>query len=175
MLRAEGTIAACEFEVVLRSCEFEEPYRKLAAELGVSDLVSFGPHLPYEEAIREMVSADALLLFQGRGFNHAVPAKLYEYLYAGRPIFALLDRGGETDNVLRSLGVDSRADITNAQEIAEALRLFVAQLRAGKVPMPSPEQVAPYSRRRQARRLSGVLEEVLRESAELSPPLAELR
>lgn len=165
LLRAEGVLGSADFRLVLRASGVEDEYRTLAERLGVSDLVSFEPHVPYEQAIQEMVTADALLVFQGSAYNHAVPAKLYEYLYARRPILALLDRAGETENVLRGLGVESRADIGNVDEISSVLRPFIAQLRTGSASRPTLEQIAPFSRRRQAGKLVAVLEEVLRETA----------
>lgn len=160
-LQREGVIGAGDFRLVLRSCEFEDQYRGLADSAGVAGLVSFEPHLPYEQAIQEMVTADGLLVFQGAGFNHAVPAKLYEYLYARRPIFALVDRAGETEAVLRDIGIESRAGIDDVAGIVSTLRNFIARLRAGDMPVPTLAEIEPFSRRRQAGRLSALLAEVL--------------
>jgi len=164
ILADRGEISEDSFELVLRGCENDDAYRDLATAAGVDGLVRFGSRIPYDEAIREMVEADALLVFQGSVYNHAVPAKLYEYLYARRPIFALLDRAGETARVLAGLGVENVADIDDVPAIAERLGCFARDLRDGTVHVPGEQAIAPYSRRRQATQLSRLLHDVVAEA-----------
>jgi hypothetical protein len=144
--------------VLLRSCGFTEQYRDLSERLGVADIVEFGEFLPYEEALQEMVAADALLVFQGTEFNHAVPAKIYEYLFARRPMFAILDRTGETYRVLSELNVHSAASISDVDEIGERFWSFVDDVRHGRVPLPPRAVVDSYSRKAQTRKLGALLE-----------------
>ena len=66
----------------------------LARAHGVEDMLEVVPHLPYRQALVEMLRADALLLLQAANCNEQIPAKLYEYLRARRPILALTDPAG---------------------------------------------------------------------------------
>lgn len=156
-LKREGRINSNSLQVVFRACGFEGRYRSAAEALDIGDLIVFGPYLPYEQAIEEMVSADGLLVFQGSTFNHAVPAKIYEYFYARRPVFALLDKAGETQRVLREVGIVSIASIDDSDEIARQLAAFIAGLEGGDYRLPPESAIEIYSRRQQTLRLSGLL------------------
>ncbi|MBV8169479.1 MAG: glycosyltransferase family 4 protein [Alphaproteobacteria bacterium] len=68
----------------------------LARRCGVEGLVEVLPSVPYRESIRRQQAADVLLLLQWNDPREQgnVPAKLFEYLAAGRPILGLgLDDG----------------------------------------------------------------------------------
>ena len=62
-----------------------------ATTYGVTDAVAIRPHVPYRRALELQMEADALLLLQwnDRRDEGNVPAKLFEYLYARRPILFL--------------------------------------------------------------------------------------
>jgi hypothetical protein len=82
--------------------------------------------VPYRLAIGEMMGADLLLLFQGRQFNTQIPAKIYEYLRAARPLMGLVDHAGQTARVLSGYGGTSVVDIGSSDEIIVALRAWLA-------------------------------------------------
>jgi len=50
-----------------------------------------------------------LLLLQASNCNSQIPAKVYEYLRAGKPILALTDPEGDTATLLRNLGINTIA------------------------------------------------------------------
>jgi hypothetical protein len=126
-----GAVRAGELRVVLRATGHDAHYRRVIAEMGVEAFVTLEPPVGYREALREMLSADGLLVFQGRDSNTAIPAKLYEYLRARRPILALVDDEGDTAALLRELRVGTLAPLTSSTGIATALSAFLATLRAG--------------------------------------------
>lgn len=157
-LKETRGIGSSGLRIVFRGSGFEGQYRIAAGEAGVADMVEFADYLPYEQAIEEMVRADGLLMFQGAVYNHAIPAKFYEYLYARRPLFALVDKDGETRRVLDELGIESVASIDSVDEIAERLEVFISAVRNGEYALPPEAAIEAYSRRRQTLRLSGLLE-----------------
>ena len=55
-------------------------------------------------------SADLLLLLDTPGRRIGVPAKLYEYVGARRPVLALAERDGDTALVLRNSGLPYRTE-----------------------------------------------------------------
>jgi glycosyltransferase involved in cell wall biosynthesis len=95
-VRSDGACDLAGVEIVLRATAHDKLYRTWIDELCLTDVVRLAPSLPYHAALREMLDADGLLIFQGRNCNHQTPAKLYEYMRAGRPIFAIADRDGDT-------------------------------------------------------------------------------
>jgi glycosyltransferase involved in cell wall biosynthesis len=74
-------------------------------QLGIGDVVTCVPWIPRAKVLQRMRAASALLLIQP-AHSVSIPGKLYEYLAAGRPIFALIDEG-ETADLIRAadLGV----------------------------------------------------------------------
>jgi glycosyltransferase involved in cell wall biosynthesis len=70
----------------------------------LSSAVSFLPREPYEVSLQRLFTADLLLLLQASDDTVGlVPAKLYEYLRAQRPILALVKTGAVTE-ILEATG-----------------------------------------------------------------------
>ena len=159
ILKQDDNFNPGAIKIIFRACGFEKDYKAAAAKLGVADLVTFAEYLPYEQAIREMVTADGLMLFQGSVFNHAVPAKFYEYLYARTPIFALIDKDGETAVVLQKLGITSTANIDSVEDTVAKFRHYIRSIKSGAYKLPAASLIEQFSRRRQVERLSEILEE----------------
>ena len=160
-LKEKRTICASRLQIVFRASGFEEEYRKMADDLGVSDLVALKGYIPYDQAIEEMANADALLVFQGSAFNHAVPAKLYEYLYARKPILGILDKTGETQRVLKDVGITNTASIHDAEEIAKLVGVVIDTIGEESPFLGNPLAIEQYSRRNQTRKLRSILEEIV--------------
>jgi glycosyltransferase involved in cell wall biosynthesis len=160
-LKMNGTIDAARLRVVLRATSHDETYRPQLAALGIDDLVELAPVVSYREALAEMLTADGLLLFQAANCNHQVPAKLYEYLRAGRPILALTDPAGDTAAELRSAGIGTIVPLGDADAIAAALPRFVEGIVSGRETGAAPDVAARYSRRHGAVRLAALLDEVV--------------
>ncbi|HEX2013264.1 MAG TPA: glycosyltransferase, partial [Roseateles sp.] len=78
LLAARGQIAPGRFRLRFRAAVHEQLLRDLATRHGVADYIELLPPLPYTEALREMMCADALLVLQAANCNEQVPAKLYE-------------------------------------------------------------------------------------------------
>ena len=112
--------------------------------------------------------ADLLLIFQG-GHVLQIPAKFYEYLSTGKPIFAVAKKGALT-NLLEETGSGTWADSEKPEEIAAGL------LKALALPALSSEEVQQrwYSRfhyRSLAARLAGSIRELLSSGRKLSTVL----
>jgi glycosyltransferase involved in cell wall biosynthesis len=159
-LKREGVISASSLRIVLRASGYDERYRKQISELGIQDVVRLEPPKPYVDALAEMLTADGLLVFQGYTSNPAVPAKLYEYLRARRPIIALVHEDGDTAATLRAEGVGCIMPLDSPEMIVEGLKRFLSRLREGSAPVLSPEAVRKHSRSARAAELAALLEEI---------------
>lgn len=159
-LKHQGKIDSRTLQVTLRATGRDELHRASAQEAGVDDIVVFAPPLPYGEALREMLEADGLLLFQAANCNHQIPAKVYEYFRAGRPIFTLTDPAGDTAAAVQEAGLDNIAPLDDTDAIAREFAKFVLELRAGRLAGASTQAVAQYSRRSLTARLADLLDEV---------------
>jgi glycosyltransferase involved in cell wall biosynthesis len=98
---------------------------------GLADRIEVHGQVPYARCLREMAAADILLLMDSPGRTVGVPAKLYEYLGAGRPVLALGEPEGDLAWVLRQSGVPYRiAPPGDATAVATALLDLAGALRA---------------------------------------------
>lgn len=143
--------------VILRASGSEEWLARSIAERQVSDIVRLEPRCSYQDALREVCSADGLLVFQGYTSNPAVPAKLYEYIRAGRPIFGMVDSDGETAALLREVGVTGIAELNSVDDIELHLERFITAIRAGTLAGVSRESALEYSREHRAQELATLL------------------
>jgi glycosyltransferase involved in cell wall biosynthesis len=98
----------------------------LCQDLGLSRLVEFAPRVSRAESLQAMMSASSLLLLQP-GHSVAVPAKVYEYLAAGRPILAIAE--GETADIVEASGVGIVAASTDEAGIVRALEALLRRAR----------------------------------------------
>lgn len=153
-------IAAGQFVVRFRAAVHEDLLRDLARRHGVEAFVDIQPAIGYRDALREMMEADALLVMQGANCNEQIPAKVYEYLRAGRPILALADPAGDTGRTLAGLGYPFVTPLESAEAIERALPGFLAGLEAGTLPIAPRTAVERYSRRTLSGRFAALLDEV---------------
>ena len=159
-LKEAGKISAGQLQIVLRATGSDDLYRPLLSDLGLADIVKLAPTVSYRDALREMLQADGLLLFQAGMCNHQIPAKLYEYLRAGRPIFALTDSKGNTATSLRAANALDIVDITDVDSIAAGLQRFIKRLEEG-ISQGVPREIANlHSRRSRTRELALLLDQV---------------
>jgi len=158
-LKARGAIDAARLRLLLRATGHDDYVAGLLARYGIADLVQLAPHIAYRDALAEMLGAHGLLILQASNCNRQVPAKLYEYLRAGRPILALTDPAGDTAATLRAAGIDTQAPLDDAAAIEAALLRFLALAAAGQAPLPPAAVVAGASRRARSEQLAQLLDQ----------------
>lgn len=146
--------------VVLRATGHDDFHRSLVAQNDIDDIVSIESPLPYRDALREMMEVDGLLVFQASNCNHQVPAKIYEYLRARRPILALTDPKGDTAEVLRNAGIGSIAPLDDEDSIVHGLLELVSEIREGRATVASDDEISKHSRRNRTAALAAMLNEV---------------
>ena len=160
-LKRQGAVSPENLRIVLRATGHESLYSGMLTEYGISDLVALMPAIPYRAALREMLEADGLLIFQASNCNHQVPAKIYEYFRAMKPILALTDPAGDTAGVLRQAGVGTVVPLDDERAIIGELAAFVQRVSAGQEHGADRESAARYARRTQTGTLSRVLDQAL--------------
>ena len=172
-LRAAGRLDSRSVEVVFRASGYEQVFAPHIRRLGLEDLVTFCAPIPYGEALSEMMAADGLLILQAANCNQQIPAKLYEYLYAGRPILCLTDPAGDTGQLMKQLGSRYIAPLDSAADIKTALLGFVTDLQQDRGYVVPPETVSGFSRRTLTGELARTLDETLAEAAGVTAPPAQ--
>lgn len=162
-LQEAGIVDATNFRLILRATGHDSYLAAMLARHGIEKLVVLAPHIPYREALSEMLNADGLLILQAENCNHQVPAKLYEYLRARRPILALTDAHGDTADVLRQGGVDTMAPLDDSAAIASALVRFRDLAEKGEAPIAPDNVIASHSRQARTAQLASLLDKFARQ------------
>lgn len=134
--------------------------RQLAEQRGIGELIEILPQAPYREALTEMLRADALLVLQSDDCNDQVPAKLYEYLRAARPVLCLADPAGDTARTCLGAGLPDIAPLEDAEAIASRLLGLIEAIHRGTAPHPSPAAIRSASRQSRSAQLAGWLDVV---------------
>jgi hypothetical protein len=159
-LKIRGTIDRQSLCIILRAPGDIPYFKSLAEKYHVADVVKVEPPLTYREAVSEMMAVDGLLVFQGSPFNTQVPAKIYEYFRARKPIFGLVDPTGETARVLCAAGFHDLVPMACATAIALRLADFISQTRQGTAKIASDDVIFASSRKHRASELARVLDEI---------------
>lgn len=124
---------------------------------GLEGVVTLSGQIPYARALKEMVRSDILMLLDSPGRTIGVPAKLYEYLGAGRPVLALGESESDLAWVLRESGILYRIVApTDTAAIEQALGALIAELEAGCA-VTTPGRRLAFTRENTARQLADVL------------------
>ena len=105
-------------------------------------------------------NSTVLLLFTHPHEKGVLTGKVFDYLGAGRPILAVPDDHGDVTALLRRTGAGVTA--STVEEITQVLATWYNQWKAGgHIELTrNPDEIQRYSRRNQARRLAGILEEI---------------
>lgn len=162
-LKQRGMLDASRLLIRLRATAHDDLYAPMIDSLGLGDVVELAPALAYRDALAEMTRVAGLLLFQAAGCNHQVPAKLYEYLRAQRPIIALTDAAGDTAQTLREAGADNLLPLDNQAAIEAELPLLLDRLAGKQLRVAPRDLVSHYSREHGAARLADLLREITRQ------------
>lgn len=160
-LASQGRISPETLHVRLRATGHDDYLKKLIEDYNIGGLVSLAPPVSYREALSEMLTADGLLVLQASNCNHQIPAKLYEYVRARRPILALTDPESDTAYALMGAGVNTIARLDSKSDIAEKLVQFLELAKTGNSQIPTVEAARLYSRRSRSGELAALLDQVV--------------
>ena len=148
-----------------------------AAAHWVESAVTVKPWVPYRHALALQMEADVLLLLQSSDPRDEgnLPAKLFEYLYARRPIlFIGYERGIAARLVIeRSAGLVANSPV----KIRDQLERWFEDKRAGRLDRLDPSVSLGLGRDDQYAKLEHFLEELLEKQVSTSHrlPLGEAR
>jgi glycosyltransferase involved in cell wall biosynthesis len=134
--------------------------REAVCEAGLSRCVEFVPRLPYANSLRELGTADVLLLLQASEDTRGlVPAKLYEYLRMQKPVLALV-LPGEASRILQTTDGGVAIDPTDQRRLVEELVGFYRRWSDGTLQREGADLavVRRFDRRELTRELASIFE-----------------
>jgi len=158
-LKRAGRIDADRLRVRFRAAVHDGLLQGLARQNGVEDIVEVRPPIAYRDALVEMLRAEGLLVLQAANCNEQIPAKLYEYFRAQRPLLVLADPGGDTARVAVDAGVGKTARLDDAGEIAALVGAFIGEPGLRNSLLPTEAAVKAASREGRARSLADLFDE----------------
>ncbi len=153
------------FRIRFRASGHPDFLASLVASHNLNELMQILPPVGYRTALAEMCAADGLLVLQSDDCNDQIPAKVYEYLRAQKPILGICGDAGDTANVLRQAGFKHLAPLEQSQLIGDALVSFLHDIRNGVTPSSNRKFVESISRRAKAGALADLFNEVQSEHA----------
>ncbi|HEX5642044.1 MAG TPA: glycosyltransferase [Thermoleophilia bacterium] len=119
----------------------ESRVRPDADRLGLGDRVRVEPLVPLPVALGYQRAADALLLVNGRR-PESMSSKVFEYLQAGRPVFAISPAGSAARALFAEVG--GGTCVLPDDPMREPLAAFVAAARGGAAPLADPGALERY-------------------------------
>ncbi len=128
----------------------------------LADCVERLGYLPHQSVIAAMEHAHVLLLI-GEGqlqFAMYIPGKLYEYLYAKRPILALMHEG-EGASIIRSASAGIVVPPQNTDQIAAAILTLYQMFRSKNILIPDQSVIRKYSRIEQTKEFAELLNQLV--------------
>ncbi len=148
-----------------------------AAAHRVESAVTVKPRVPYRHALALQMEGDVLLSLQSSDPRDEgnLPAKLFEYLYARRPILFI----GYEHGIAARLVIERRAGLVSNSpvKIRDQLQRWLEDKRAGRLGRLDPSVSLGLGRDDQYAKLERLLEEILERQVSTSHrlPLGEAR
>lgn len=158
-IRQTNPGAVGKLKIRFRASVHDDLLHRLAKINHVEAFIETVPPVAYREALREMLRADGLLVMQAANCNDQIPAKIYEYLRAGKPILGLTDHAGDTASLLRDAGCAPIADLADVDEIYRALFQFIGS-DSQHFHLPDSTYVAKAARCERTRALVSILQKI---------------
>ncbi len=157
-----GSISESDLIVDLYATGYDDLYLNKIAELGLQNIVRLHNQIPYHRILEEMMESHVLLLFQGPSCNDVIPAKFFEYLRIGKPIFALTTREGETGMLVEKTESGQVVKPLDKLDITHYLSEWISQLKAGdRIRSEQSNQFKKFSREELTRRFSLIIKDLV--------------
>ncbi len=90
---------------IIFSGEVHANFFKQIHHFGLTNKLDYFSYLPHSDAIRKMLESDILLVTQGdtRSVSGRLPAKLFEYIGARRPILAIGAKNSDLEKIMSNI------------------------------------------------------------------------
>ncbi len=97
---------------------------ELIKKYNLNQFIQRKGYLPHKKALKEMASADLLLLLISEGKDQISTGKIFEYLYAKKPILAVVPPLGATGELIKRFKRGKVISPEDIDEIKEAIKFF---------------------------------------------------
>lgn len=172
------------WEVLSELCQEDEDFNKvlkiqLAGKIdftvtesikkyNLQDKLQYIEHLPHSEAVKAMQRAPVLLLLLNDSHDilGRIPAKLFEYLAARRPVFAVGNKNGDAAQIIHETHAGIVAEMGNKNDIREKVISLFELFKKDELNINSTE-IEKFSRRENAKKFADILDKIYSNSARI--------
>jgi glycosyltransferase involved in cell wall biosynthesis len=129
---------------------------------GLGSSVQVLPRLGYDQALQQLAEADVALLLQASPDTASlIPAKLFEYLRAGKPVLAIVGRGASRE-LVESLGAGWTVDPRMESELSNAVVDMYGLWASGRLgdATASEADFVRFERRNLTAELAAIFDEI---------------
>lgn len=136
-----------------------EASKELATTLLLDEVVTYKGYLDHRETVNEQAEADVLWLMVGRreGAEQISTGKLYEYIGARKPIFAMVPNGAARQTA-EAYGASFIVPPNDVDRIATEIIWLYTLWDEGKLPQPDDHVVQRYNRKEIAGQVAAQLD-----------------
>jgi glycosyltransferase involved in cell wall biosynthesis len=151
------------------SSQYQSHFQHLVNDLNLENVVFNTGHVDRRKCAQYQINSHVLLYIiespKGREFSYefsgAVPSKLYEYMYTGNPILAIVPPGFEAD-LIKKTGTGFIAEPNNVPAVKELLYELYERYKKGTLKIdPDKEETSKYNRKILAGKLAHLFDEIL--------------
>jgi hypothetical protein len=144
--------------------ETETDISNLAAKFDIAEQIKIHAPVPYQMALKLQLQADVLLLlhWNDRRDEGTIPGKLFEYLYARRPILYIGYEHGIAAEFIRGRGAGLISNST--ERIRDQLQVWIENKRAGRMTRLDASVSRGLSRDEQFRKLEPIFANIMDEN-----------
>lgn len=136
-----------------------DEFHYYADKYELADFISINPQVSYKDSLKVLRRWQVLMLVVDPAYKLMVPAKLYDYLHARRPILALSENT-EVNSIIQNTSSGNFVSNNDVQSIAHLFR--EAYLKYQGVDLLNNEAaIAPYGRQAQSEKFDCLLRQVL--------------
>ncbi len=136
--------------------------RSSVLENNLEDCFVIHKPVPAEQSLLVLREADILLLSTNPERRDIIPAKLWDYLSAGRPILSIAPNP-EIKQILQSTGTGTQIPSKKADEVVQLLLEAIrAKQRGGMLPIPfetDQEEINQYSAQSATKKLANIFDQ----------------
>jgi glycosyltransferase involved in cell wall biosynthesis len=138
-----------------------EGNRRLADEMGLSGLIKCLGHLPHDEVLRLIKSADLLLAINYEGWSTLIPGKIYEYWAVGGPPILLLSCRGAAQELIEQRGLGIAVPPEDVPAIERTILTVYSRREMGSPMKINTFGIEEYDRKVLSKRLAQTLSGVV--------------
>jgi glycosyltransferase involved in cell wall biosynthesis len=147
----------CEQLTLVFAGDLPEVQQRLANAMGLSGMIKHIGHLPHDQVLPLVKSADLLLAINYENWSTIIPAKIYEYWAAGGSPILLLSCPGAAADLVEEHNLGVTVDPYDSDGICGAILSAYRQSKTAAPPRVSTDGIESYDRQALTRKLAQVL------------------